>query len=55
MRGRDTSVLSVGSVLFSSDVRYQTASVEIPHVGSSVWSLQVELPARGATFNVALS
>ena len=48
MRGRDTSVISVGSVLFSSDKRYQINSVSRPHVGSSVWSLQVDLPTHKA-------
>ena len=45
MRGRDTSVISVGSVLFSTDIRYQIATADRNQVGSSVWNLKVELHA----------
>ena len=41
IRGSDTRVLSVGSVLFSSDIRYQIGSGNHPGFGSSVWTLQV--------------
>ena len=41
IRGSDTRVLSVGSVLFSSDIRYQIGSGNHPGFGPSVWTLQV--------------
>ena len=42
LRGRDTSVLSVGRVTFSSDQRFQVVEVPNSHLPtSSDWNLEV--------------
>ena len=42
LRGRDTSVLSVGGVTFSSDQRFQVVEVPNSHLpSSSDWNLEV--------------
>jgi len=46
IRGSDTRVLSVGSVLFSSDIRYQIGSGNHPGFGPSVWTLQIRNVSR---------